>query len=188
SDLGIAVRTVLEADRARQAGSQFSVHLTFSRAGADRPPRHEVSNVLRRDHVEKLASGGQTKLINLNEKLTRGAQAFIDIEAAVQGRVIDQTFPTDSSAWLFEVHAHDDFQLTSVFFPLFHKATGIFEGCFGIVDGARPDDYHHAVVSPIQNIVNRTTCPVDHRGNVRGAGEFAHDVRGRGQFLDFTDS
>ena len=55
-DAHVAIGAVLEADRARQAGGQFAVHLALGGAGTDGAPGDQVSDVLRRDHVEELVA------------------------------------------------------------------------------------------------------------------------------------
>ena len=44
---------VLEADRHRQPGGQFAVHLAFGGAGADGTPGNEVGGELRGDGIEE---------------------------------------------------------------------------------------------------------------------------------------
>src|SRR5690606_23304919 len=64
----IAVRAVLEADRARQAGSQLAVNLAFSRSRADGSPRDQIGDVLRGDHVQELATRGHAQLVDRQQQ------------------------------------------------------------------------------------------------------------------------
>src|SRR5687767_6881188 len=90
-----AIGTVLEADRARQARRELAVHLALGRARPDRTPRDEIADVLRRDHIEELAAGGQTAFVQLEEEPPRDAQPVIDAKAAVELRIVDEAFPPD---------------------------------------------------------------------------------------------
>jgi hypothetical protein len=91
-DADVAVGAVLEADGRRQARRQFAVHLAFGGARADGAPGDQVADVLRRDHVQELAAGGQAQAVDLDQQLARDAQAFVDAEGFVQVRVVDQPF------------------------------------------------------------------------------------------------
>src|SRR5690606_16146971 len=97
-DLHVAVGAVLEADGARQARSHLTMHLALGRARADRAPRDEVREVLRRDDVEKFTPRGQPERVDLPQQLARDAQALVDREAAVEMRVVDESLPADRSA------------------------------------------------------------------------------------------
>jgi hypothetical protein len=67
-DAHVAVGAVLEADRARQAGGQFAMHLRLGGARADRAPGDQVGGVLRRDRVEELGRAGQAHLVDLEQQ------------------------------------------------------------------------------------------------------------------------
>ena len=58
-DAHIAVGTILESHRTRQAGSQFAMDLGFGGAGSDRTPGNQVGGVLRGDRVEEFGGTGQ---------------------------------------------------------------------------------------------------------------------------------
>ncbi|MNP32179.1 hypothetical protein D3C76_1253460 [compost metagenome] len=49
------VGAVFEPDRARQAGCQLAVNLRFRGTRTNRAPAHQISQVLRGDHIQKLA-------------------------------------------------------------------------------------------------------------------------------------
>src|SRR5690606_9894395 len=102
-DLDVAVGAVLEADRARQTGSQFAVHLRFGGTRADRAPADEVGDVLRADDVEEFGAGRQAEFVDVQQQFARDAQAVVDAEAAVEVRIVDQALPADRGARLFEI-------------------------------------------------------------------------------------
>ena len=61
-DLHVAGGAVFEADRAGDAGDELAVDLALGGARADGSPADEAGDVLRRDHVEELGSGGHAHL------------------------------------------------------------------------------------------------------------------------------
>ena len=52
---------------------------------------------------------GRPRVLMPTSRPPGDAQAFVDPEAAIQHRVIDQPFPADRCARLLEIDAHDDF-------------------------------------------------------------------------------
>src|SRR3546814_8450301 len=99
---------VCSSDLTRNSGSKLTVNLAFGSTRADGAPGHQIGNVLRRDHVKKLAARRQAKLIDLYQQFTCRTQALVDIEAAVQARIVDQPFPAHRGAGLLEIHPHDE--------------------------------------------------------------------------------
>ena len=73
-DLHAAVGAVLEADRRRDARHELAMHLAFGRARADRTPRDQVADVLRRDRVEQLAARRNAELRDVDQQLARDAK------------------------------------------------------------------------------------------------------------------
>ena len=153
-DLDVAIGTVLEAHRARQARCELAVNLAFGRAGADRAPGDEVGDVLRRDHVEVFAAGGHSGGVDLEQQFARDSQTVVDAEAAVHVRIVDQPFPTDGGAGLLEIHAHDDFEIGRMVVTLGFELARIVERRGRIVDRARADDDDQSVVHAMQDAVN----------------------------------
>jgi hypothetical protein len=72
-----------KADRCRDAGGQFTVHLALCGASPNGAPGNEVAYVLRRDHIQKLAAGRQAQAVDIDQQLARDTQAFIDAVALV---------------------------------------------------------------------------------------------------------
>ncbi len=186
-DLDVAVGAILEADRARQAGRQFAVHLRFGGAGADRTPAHQVGEVLRADHVEELGAGRQADLVDFHQQFARHAQAVVDAEAVIHEWIVDQAFPADRGARLFEIHAHDHFQLAGEFRARLDQQVGVFDRRLGIVDGAWADDHHQAVVLTMQDAVQCGARIGDDFASLVRAGKLANQVRRGSQFFQFSD-
>src|SRR5919108_669234 len=67
-DLDVAVGAILESHRGREPGGEFAMHLAFGGARTDRAPRHEVADVLRRNHVQELAPGGHAELVDAHQQ------------------------------------------------------------------------------------------------------------------------
>src|SRR5690349_13347905 len=63
----VAVGSVLETDRGRRARCEFAMHLALGRARADRAPTDEITNVLRRNRIEQLCSGGHAEFVDIGE-------------------------------------------------------------------------------------------------------------------------
>src|ERR1044071_9115306 len=74
-DFDVAVRAVLEADRAGQPGRQLAVDLRFRRTSANSAPADEVGDVLRRNHVEELTAARHAHLVEADHELARYTQA-----------------------------------------------------------------------------------------------------------------
>ena len=80
--------------------------LAFGRARADGAPAYDVGNVLRRNDVQILHPCRDPDVVQLQQKLASDLQSLIDIEAAVEMRVVDQTLPSHCRTRLFKINAH----------------------------------------------------------------------------------
>ncbi|MNS89408.1 hypothetical protein D3C72_1234200 [compost metagenome] len=161
-DLDVAVRAVLEPHRARQSRRELAVYLRLGGARADRAPADQVGDVLRADHVEVLGAGGHAHLADVQQQLARGAQAVVDLEAAVHVRVVDQALPAHRGTRLLEVHAHHHFQLAGEALALGLEQLGVVQCGVGIVDRAWSDDDDQPVIHAVQDAVHGLARAVDH--------------------------
>lgn len=164
------------------------MHLALRRARPDRPPGNQVRNVLRRNHVQEFAPRRQAQAVDVQQQLARHAHALVDVEAAVQVRVVDQPLPTDRGAGLLEIHAHHDFQVRAETVTHRLQALRVFDRGAGVVDRTRADHDDHAVVHAVQDAMHRLAGGEHGVGSLLGAGELAHHVRGRVQLFDFSDA
>ena len=139
-DLDVAVGGVLESDRHRKSTCEFAVGLAFGGASADGTPGDQVGNVLRNRGVEEFGGGWKFEGGDVTQKSARESQAIVDAETAVHARIVDQSFPADGGAGLFEVAAHHDQELIGVAIGQSFQATGVFQRGLRIVNGARADD------------------------------------------------
>ena len=112
-------------------------------------------------------------------KATRQPQAFVDGEAVIHIGVVDKALPAHGGAGFFKIHTHHDEQTLGVFLGLGLQQTGVFQGLFAVVDGARPHHHNQAVVVPVQHLRNGGAAAFDQflRGFGRGQ-PFFQDGRG----------
>src|SRR6187551_461293 len=94
------------------------MHLALGRARTDCAPRHQVRDVLRSNHVEELTACRQAELIDIEQQTARDSQTFVDVEAAVQVGIVDESLPAYGGTWLFKINTHDDFERVLEAFPL----------------------------------------------------------------------
>ena len=83
--------------------------------------------------------------------MARHAQAALHVEAAVQVRIVDQTFPADRGAWLLEVDAHHDHDAVAELAPQASEAPRVFLGGAHVVDRARADQRQEPRVAPVED-------------------------------------
>ena len=91
--------TILEANGEGDTGREFTMELRLSGTSTDSTPRDEIGDVLGRDGVEELGSDRDTNVGEIAQELTSKAQSLVDLERPVEIWVIDETLPSDGSAW-----------------------------------------------------------------------------------------
>src|SRR5256885_3725150 len=150
-DLHGAVGAVLEADRHREARGELAVHLALRGARADRAPRHEVRDELRRDRIEELAARRKAQLGEVEQEAARQPQPLVDREGAVEDRVVDEALPAHGGARLLEVDAHDDAEVLRQLVGDRLEAARVLEPRLRIVDRAGAHDDDQAVALAAQD-------------------------------------
>ncbi len=150
-DAGVAVGAVLEPHRAGEGGGHLPVNLGLGGARPDGAPGDEIADVLAGHHVEELGGGGHAGLVDVHQQFAGQFQPFIDVETAVQARIIDEPLPADDGTRLLEVGAHHDAQALFVLFTQGVQTQSVFVGGGGIVDGAGADDDQQALILTGQN-------------------------------------
>ena len=131
------------------------MNLAFGGAGPDRPPRDQIGDVLRSDHIEVLGTCGQLELIDLEQDAPSQPQAFVDAKAVVEPRVVDKTLPAHGRSGLFEVHPHDDDQVVGKLAFQRQQARRIVDRRIVVVDGAGADDDQQAIVRTVEHAMDR---------------------------------
>mmetsp|Transcript_30719 Transcript_30719/g.60489 ORF Transcript_30719/g.60489 Transcript_30719/m.60489 type:complete len:306 (+) Transcript_30719:1179-2096(+) len=139
-DLDVPVCAVLEPNRHRQTGCQFSMELTLRCACADCAPCDEVSDVLGHECVKKLAGHRDTNLVNISQKFPSDAQTLVDLECLVKVGVVDQALPADCCAGFLEVHAHQHEDIVSSPVGLRLQTPRVVKSRVRIMNGAGADD------------------------------------------------
>lgn len=84
------------------------MHLRLGGPSTDSTPGHQIRSVLRSDCVQELTASREAHFGDIEKESTRKTKALVDLEAVVHIGVVDEPFPADGGAWLFEVNAHDD--------------------------------------------------------------------------------
>ena len=140
--------------------------LALGGAGADGSPAYEAGDVLGRDHVEELGSGGDAHLGKVEQEVTGFAEAVVDPEGLVQVRVVDEALPAEGCARLLEVDAHDDAELLREFGDGGFEAGAVFACGLGVVDGAWADDYDETMVFGLENVADLAARLEDGRGRL----------------------
>jgi hypothetical protein len=187
-DADIAVRAVLEAHRAGEARGQFAVDLALGGPGPDRAPAHLVGDVLRGDHVQEFAGRRHAQFVDLEQQRAGQAQALVDLEAAVQARVVDQPLPPHRGPGLLEIDPHQDLQLALVAGPLGGQQAGVFHRRLGVVDRTRADHYDQSVVLAVQDAVAGVAGGGDRQAGLGRGGELGHHLGGRAERLKRLDA
>jgi cobaltochelatase CobN len=145
-DLQVALSAVLEPDRHRKPARHLAMGLRFGGARADRRPRDQVGDVLRRDRIEHLGPGRQTERVDVEQQAARTQEPLAHVARVVHVRVVDHAFPSDCGARLLEVHAHHDEQPLLKLRAQARQALRIFQRGGRVVNRARPHDAHQARV------------------------------------------
>lgn len=99
----------------------------------DSSPTDQIGRVLRTDRIQELAPGRQAHRRNLQQQTPRQPQALVDLETAVQLRVVDEPLPADGRAGFLKVDAHEDVEVVRGFVGVGFEKAGVFEGSFDIV-------------------------------------------------------
>ena len=116
------------------------------------PQRHQAGDILRRNHVEKLGSRGHAHFGQVEQQMARQAQAVVDLERAVQMRIVDEALPSDGGARLFKVDAHDDAQVAGKLLDRTLEQARVFARGLGVVNGARANQHQKAVVAAVAKL------------------------------------
>jgi hypothetical protein len=82
--------------------------LRLRRTRADRSPRDQVAEILRRDRIERLGGGRQTELGHPQQKLAGFLHPLLDMKRVIHARIVDEALPSDRCARFFKIDAHDE--------------------------------------------------------------------------------
>ena len=96
----------------------------------------------------------QSEAVDVQQQATRDAQSFAHVAAVVHVRIVDQAFPSDGGARLFEIHAHHDVQAVRGLVLELRQAVRGIHCSVGVVDGARADDAEHPAVASGEDLAD----------------------------------
>jgi hypothetical protein len=164
------------------------MHLGFGGARPDRSPGNQVGGVLRGDGIQEFGRAGQAYIIDLQQQAACQAQTFVDPEAIVETRIVDQALPADGRARLFEVDAHHDQQIVLETRHFLLQSRGVFDGRIDIVNRTRADHDQQAIVGTVQDTMDVLARFIGGRCSANADRKFAKNVRWRDQLLDFPDA
>jgi hypothetical protein len=168
-NLQAAIGAILETDGHGQSAGHLTMGLRLGGAGADGGPAHQVGEILRHHRIQKLGAGRKAHLCDLQQELPRFAQTGLDVIAAVQVRVVDQTFPADGGAWFLEINAHDHIKLVRQFLAERVQTTGVIQGSLWIVNRTRANHDQQTRIRLLEDLADRVAA-----GYHRPIGRLGH--------------
>ena len=131
--------------------------LRFGGAGTDGSPRDQIGGVLRCYGVEKFASYGKPQLGYIEKEGAGDTKSFVNLEAIVEIRIVDEAFPANGRPGFFEVDSHDDHEVVFGCFGILSQELGIFNGRVDVVDGARARSRVRSVSGNVREAYPTTT-------------------------------
>lgn len=164
------------------------MNLALGRTRADRAPRHEIGEILRRDRIEEFTSRGQPEIVDLQQQTASYAQAIVDCETTVEMRIVDEALPPDGRTRLLEVYAHHDFERVAMAFALRDETARVFESGGRIVDRTRPDDDDEPIVSTMENLVRRAPGICHDLGGTFGTWQCVEKLARRREFFNLGNA
>ena len=153
-DFQTAFGAVLETDRHRKSARHLPMRRRFCRSRTDGRQRDQVCDVLRRDGFQHFSRRWQPDVVDIQQNLSCLAQARRDIKRVIHMRVVDQAFPANGRARLFEIDPHHDDDPVTDFVGDDFQSASVLQRHSGMVDGTWSDDRDHAFVISAENVFN----------------------------------
>ncbi len=182
-DADTAVGAVLEAHRQVQAADHLAVHLRFAGTRTDGGPTEQVVEVTGGHRLQQFGGQRQTALKDIQHQLSRQAQAFGHVTAAIEVRVVQQPFPANRGARFFHVGAHHQQQLVIDLCRQLGQAFGVFEGAGAVMQGAGADHHQQARITAIEHGTDGVAVGGDTFGKGVGQRQALAQYGGAGQRL-----
>jgi len=126
-----------------------------------------VRDVLRADEVQELGAGRQAELVHLQQKPTGELEAGVDLEGAVEVRVVDQPLPADGGPRFLEIDPHHDVQVGRELVAHRLEPRGVVLRRHDVVHRAGADDDEQAVVRVVEDVVDLAAGLADREGGVQ---------------------
>ena len=144
--------------------------LAFGGAGTNGRPADQISDVLRNDRIQQFRGRRQAALSQLQQQRTGPAQAGVDVVAAIEMGVVDQTLPTHRGAGLLEIHPHHDLKAVLEALTNQSQCAGVFLGRSHIVNRAGTNDHQQPLIlaaqdalDPLTGLAHRFAGPIRQR-------------------------
>jgi len=179
-----AVGAVLETDGRGQAARHLAMGLRLRGTRANRRPANQVSDVLRRNRVERLGRRREAQLGEVQQQLTSPVQALLDVEGVIKMGIVDQPLPANGGPRLLEVDPHDDEQGIRNLVAQRLQPPSVVLGGVHVMDGTGPRDDDQTMVLAIKDVFD-SAPPGEHRfARLLGQRQLRLDLRrGRQDFL-----
>ena len=137
----VAGGAVFEAHRHRQAAGQLPMNLALHGTRADGAEADQVGVVLAESGIQKLGGRGQSHRCYIQQYLAGEMKALVDVETAVQVRVVDKALPSHHRSRLLEIYPEYREQGVSQWFNGGIELSRVVEQRVGIVHRTGPNDY-----------------------------------------------
>ena len=153
----------------------------FCRASTDRAEHDRVGYVLRRNRLQKLRGRWQPHSGDFDQELSGEPQTRGHIKGIVEVRVVDEPFPANRGAWLFEIDTHHNQQPIGHSLRQLQQPARVVASCIGIVDRTGSHNDQQTGIIPGQhafysqpaghNRASRSLAQRQNRGQPRGRHE-----------------
>ena len=146
SDLDVARGSILEANRAGDAGDELAMHLALG-GPAPMAPQLTSDEMYCGEIISRNSVPAGTPMLPRSRSRCRALRkTVIDLKRLVKVGIVDQALPAESRARFLEVDAHHEAELVRVLGNSGFEQLGILARGLGVVDGAGADDDQQALV------------------------------------------
>ena len=125
---------------------------------------------------------------DLEEQRAGSTQAGRDVEGIVEARIVDEALPSDGGARLLEVDAHDYQQAIVELAGQTPESAGVLDRGRLVVDRARPDYRHEALVFPFDDPLDLGPAVQDRPLDLGGDRKLLDQLRRSDQRLRAADA
>ena len=166
------IRSILETHRERQTRSELAMQLRLRGTCANGTERDKICEELRRDGVEHFAGNGHALGGEVAEQFPAHTQALVDLEALIDVRVVDQTFPAHRCARFFQIRTHDDAEIILQSVGQLLEPFAVLDCRGWVVDGTRATDNKQAIILLGDDLGSFLTAAQDSLCSVGGRRQF----------------
>ena len=124
------------------------MHLAFGVASTDRTPL-TASEMYCGCGCQEFRGRSQTGVQYAKQCTAGQQQTLLDIAAAIDVGIVNQTLPTDCGTRLFEIHAHHNQQFAAQLVFQRGQTTGVIERCSRIMHGTWAYNHQQSIILTI---------------------------------------